>query len=144
VQGPRGVTVFTASFRAVSASADTATSSRAGDGVIIRHIMASSWEVNTSAASGEGKSMVGSGVVLVALASPQARSAQIRGAVSVRQGSLMRNACRYVRRACMWVVCYSNCTWVGSSTVRTTLSHRAQQFAAVKAIASGRHSAGFP
>jgi hypothetical protein len=44
----------------------------------------------------------------------------------------------------MWVVCYSNCTWVGSSTVRTTQSHRAQQFAAVKAIASGRHSAGFP
>jgi hypothetical protein len=72
VQGPRGVTVFTASFRAVSASADTATSSRAGDSVIIRHIMASSWEVNTSATSGEGKSTVGSGVVLVALASPQA------------------------------------------------------------------------
>jgi hypothetical protein len=64
-------------------------------------------------------------------------SAQIRGAVSVHQGSLIRKASRYVRRACMWVVCCSNCTWMWSSTVRTTQSHRAQQFAAVKAIASG-------
>jgi hypothetical protein len=71
-------------------------------------------------------------------------SAQTKKEVSVHQGSLIRKACRYVRRACMWVVCCSNCTWVWSSTVRTTQSHRAQQFAAVKAIASGLHSAAFP
>ena len=37
----------------------------------------------------------------------------------------------------MWVVCCSNCTWMWSSTVRTTQSHRAQQFAAVKTIGNG-------
>jgi hypothetical protein len=89
-------------FRAVSASAETVTGSRAGSGVIIRHIASNSWEVIAGATSGEGESEAGS----VASASP--RSAQIRGAVSVQQGSLIRKACRYVRRACMWLVCCSN------------------------------------
>ena len=41
--------------------------------------------------------------VLRIVASPW--SAQIRGAVSVHQGSLIRKARLYVRRACMYVVC---------------------------------------
>jgi hypothetical protein len=49
-------------------------------------------------------------------------SAQTKKEVSVHQGSLIRKACLYVQRA----------------------SHHAQQFAAVKAIASGLHSACFP
>jgi len=92
-----------------------------------------SWEVNTSAASGEDKITAKSAV------SPL-RSAQIRGVVSVQQGSLIHKACRYVQRASMWVVCWQccgNCTWMCSCTVRTTLSHDTQQFAAVKTTACG-------
>jgi hypothetical protein len=59
----------------------------------------------------------------------------------------------------MWVVCYSNCTWVWSSTdkfcfcknnkrtiiiMRTTQSHHAEQCAVVRAITSGLHRAGYP
>jgi hypothetical protein len=77
------------------------------------------------------------GKITARSASSPLGSALIRGAVSVHQGSLIRKTCRYVRRSCMWVVCCSNCTWVWSSTMRTTQSHSAQQFAVVKAIASG-------
>jgi hypothetical protein len=134
--------VFTAGFRVVGATAksDTGirgagatvsvTCSRAGATVVIGHTASKSWEVNASDSSGEGKSTARS------VSSPLG-SVQIRGTVSVHQGSLIRKACRYVRRACMWVVCCRNCTWVWSSTVRTTPLHRAQQFATVNVIASG-------
>jgi hypothetical protein len=78
---------------------------------------------------------------VVALASPL--SAQIRGAVSVHQGSLIRKTRLYVRRACMYVVCCGeNCTGMLTGTVGT--QSRLMQCAAVKAIASGVHSAGHP
>jgi hypothetical protein len=41
---------------------------------------------------------------------------QTKKEVSVHQGSLIRKACLYVRRSCMWVVCCSNCTWVRKKT----------------------------
>ncbi len=44
-------------------------------------------------------------VVAPVVASASPWSAQIRGAVSVHQGSLIRKARLYVRRACMYVVC---------------------------------------
>jgi hypothetical protein len=69
-------------------------------------------------------------------------SAQIRGAVSVHQGSLIRKAPQYVWRACMDVVCCSDCTWMWSSTVGT--QSRSMQCAVMKVIAIGVHSAGHP
>jgi hypothetical protein len=144
-RGSRRVAVFTADFRVVVARAKTATGSRRAGGTVaatfvVGHVAANAWDVNASAASGEGKSAQVV-VPVVALAGP--RSAQIRGAVSVHQGSLIRKARLYVRRACMYVVCcVENCTGMLTSTVET--QSRRMQCVSVKAIASGVHSAGHP
>jgi hypothetical protein len=126
-------------------AADTSTGSRRAGGTVaatfvVRHVADNASDVNAGAASGEGKSAPVV-VPVVALASP--RSAQIRGAVSVHQVSLIRKARRYVWRACMYVVCCGeNCTGMLTSTVGT--QSRRMQCAAVKTIASGVHSACHP
>jgi hypothetical protein len=66
----------------------TTTCSRDGATVVIGHTELKSWEVNASTGSGEGKSTARS-------ASSPRGSSQIRGTVSVHQGSLIRKACLY-------------------------------------------------
>jgi hypothetical protein len=87
--GSRKVAVFTGGVRAVGAGTEGATGSRAGATVVIGHTVSKSWELGAGVVASEDKSAVGSG----ASASP--RSAQIRGTVSVQQGSPIRKACLY-------------------------------------------------
>ena len=72
--------------------------------LVVRHVAATSsktGEVDAGATSGDNKGAW----VVVPMVSERHRSAQIRDAVSVHQGSLIRKACRYFWWACMMVVC---------------------------------------
>jgi hypothetical protein len=83
------MTVVIAVGRAARATAENTTS---GQNVIlaVRHVAAAASKtrkVDTGTTAGEGKSAPGAGITR--WASPSARSAQIRGAVSVHQDSLI-------------------------------------------------------
>jgi hypothetical protein len=134
------MTVVIAVGRAARATTKRTTSSQ---NVIVagRHVAAAASKtrkVDAGTTACEGKSAPGAGITR--WASPSARSAQIRGAVSVHQDSLIHKACRYVRWACMWVMwCYCDCSWMRSTVV---IQSRSSKGAAEIDNASCAHRSG--
>ena len=83
--------------------------------LVVRHVAAAASKTRVDACTAASYSKSVPGVLAVAV---PLRSAQIRGAVSCYQGSLIRKACMYVRWVCVDVVCCSeNCARVTTGPV---------------------------